>query len=256
MDWLALLDRLGVAGREPTLATLCDVQRQALLHLPFENLDIHLGRSIELHREALYRKIVAGDRGGFCYELNECLYQCLVAMGYDVERWQGRVELGGSGAAFDHQVVCARVDGTRWVADIGFGDSAMAPLDLDRRDEQSDGRTRFRVDASAAGFQLHQLWQGGDWRHVLTLVPEPQPWAAFGDRCRWQQTSSDSAFVRKRLCTQATPKGRVSLSGNTLKETVDGTVRETCVAESDYTSVLAQRFGIHLGAPRWCRPVT
>ena len=48
IDWLALLARLGVTDAEPALETLQRLQRQALLSLPFENLDIHLGRPILL----------------------------------------------------------------------------------------------------------------------------------------------------------------------------------------------------------------
>lgn len=127
MNWLKLLDRIGATSTRANLETLVHLQRQALLALLFENLDIHLARVIRLDHDSLYRKIVAGDRGGFCYELNECFYQCLAAMGYMVERLEARVELGGPGGAFDHQCSLVHLDGARWLADIGFGDSSASP---------------------------------------------------------------------------------------------------------------------------------
>lgn len=127
MNWLKLLDRIGATSTRANLETLVHLQRQALLALLFENLDIHLARVIRLDHDSLYRKIVAGDRGGFCYELNECFYQCLAAMGYMVERLEARVELGGPGDAFDHQCSLVHLDGARWLADIGFGDSSASP---------------------------------------------------------------------------------------------------------------------------------
>jgi N-hydroxyarylamine O-acetyltransferase len=89
IDWLNLLGRIGVTDTAPTVQTLQQLQRQALLTLPFENLDIHLGRPIFLDHASIHEKIVVGDRGGFCYELNECFSQCLNAMRYDIERLEG-----------------------------------------------------------------------------------------------------------------------------------------------------------------------
>ena len=42
----------------------------APLAVPFENLDISLGRPIRLDRAALLAKVVDARRGGYCYELN------------------------------------------------------------------------------------------------------------------------------------------------------------------------------------------
>ena len=63
LNWLSLLDRIGAQSTGANLDTLVHLQRQALLTLPFENLDIHLGRPIHLDPEAAYLKIIAGDRG-------------------------------------------------------------------------------------------------------------------------------------------------------------------------------------------------
>jgi len=145
IDWLVLLARLGVTDAEPTLETLQRLQRQALLSFPFENLDIHLGRPILLDHTAIYLKIVVGDRGGFCYELNECFYQCLKALGYDIDRLEGRVVIGGPGAPFDHQCALVRLDGVRWWVDIGFGDSTLVPRRL-LRDLPPDGAWQVDED--------------------------------------------------------------------------------------------------------------
>jgi N-hydroxyarylamine O-acetyltransferase len=254
LNWLAFLDRIVATRTEPDLSTLKHLQQQALLTLPFENLDIHLGKPIRLDHNAVYAKIVSGDRGGFCYELNECLYQCLAAMGYEVERLECRVELGGAGSPFDHQITLVRIDGARWMADIGFGDSASTPLNLDERSAQTDGRSWFRIAEQKGYLELFTQGHSGDWSKVLSLNPEPQPWSHFTERCHWTQTSTDSAFVHKRLCTLALPNGRISLSGNTLKETGES-VSEIQIQENEYTTVLSERFGISLDTPNWRRPL-
>lgn len=253
MNWKKLVDRIGAKKKEPTLDTLGHLQTRALLTLPFENLDIHLGRPIRLTHESIYAKIVTGDRGGFCYELNECFYQCLSALGFDAQRLEARVTIRDKGDPFDHQVTLVLIDGVRWLTDIGFGDSALTPLNLDSSSTQSDGKTSFRISEQNGRLELHRLLHSDEWTRVLAINPEPQLWSNFEESCHRQQTSPDSAFVHKRLCTMALPNGRVSLSGNTVKETGE-TSSETRIDEAEYTTLLAERFGISLDSPGWQRP--
>lgn len=59
--------------RFPTGATckiLNHVQKQHLLNVPYENLDIHSGTEINLDVDLFYLKMAENNRGGFCYELN------------------------------------------------------------------------------------------------------------------------------------------------------------------------------------------
>src|SRR5690606_35043291 len=60
------LERIGASRDTP----LAELQALHLEHVPFENLDIHLGVPITLDRDALFHKVVRRRRGGFCYELN------------------------------------------------------------------------------------------------------------------------------------------------------------------------------------------
>ena len=67
MDVQAYLRRINYCGElAPTAATLRDLHRAHMLAVPFENLDIHLGRPILLDGQALFDKIVTHRRGGFC----------------------------------------------------------------------------------------------------------------------------------------------------------------------------------------------
>ena len=67
----AYLRRINYAGpTAPTPETLREIHRAHLLSVPFENLDIHLGRTIVCDEDGFLHKIVNERRGGFCYELN------------------------------------------------------------------------------------------------------------------------------------------------------------------------------------------
>ena len=59
MDIQLYLERIHYHGSlEPTLHTLCALHEAHLLAVPFENLDIHLGREIVLDVASLWTKII------------------------------------------------------------------------------------------------------------------------------------------------------------------------------------------------------
>ena len=77
----AYLGRIRYNGpRTPTAETLRILHRQHMLTVPFENLDISLGRKIVLDPERFFDKIVGSGRGGFCYELNGAFASLLTAV--------------------------------------------------------------------------------------------------------------------------------------------------------------------------------
>src|SRR3954466_16237554 len=77
---------LSVATPTPCLPTLRALRRAHLRAVPFENLDIHLGRPITLNPAAIVCKIVDDRRGGICYELNGAFAALLPALGFENSR--------------------------------------------------------------------------------------------------------------------------------------------------------------------------
>jgi len=121
----AYLARIAYAGpTPPTIDTLRSIHRAHLQTVPFENLDIALGRTIVVDEDATVRKIVEQHRGGFCYEMNGAFAALLRALGFRVTLLSARVARpqGGEGPEFDHLTL--RVDLEEpWLADVGFGES-------------------------------------------------------------------------------------------------------------------------------------
>lgn len=86
-DIKAYLNRIGYEGAvNPSSDTLRALHLAHVLTVPFENLDIHLGRSISIEPEALFRKIVLARRGGYCFELNGLFALLLEQLGFSVTR--------------------------------------------------------------------------------------------------------------------------------------------------------------------------
>jgi N-hydroxyarylamine O-acetyltransferase len=101
----AYLRRLGFQGpTSPDVETLRAIHRRHLESIPFENLDIHLGRPLRLEQGALFEKIVRRRRGGICYELNGLFASRLTAIGFRVDLLSARIahSAGEPGPEFDH----------------------------------------------------------------------------------------------------------------------------------------------------------
>ena len=78
LDLPAYLRRVDYAGDlSPSRATLDALHLAHATAIPFENLDILLGVPIRLDLASLQAKLVAGRRGGYCFEQN-ALFACVL----------------------------------------------------------------------------------------------------------------------------------------------------------------------------------
>lgn len=237
------LSRIGYSGpREPTPAVLRALHERHLLTVPFENLDIHLGREIVADEQRIVDKVVRRRRGGFCYELNGAFATLLRTLGFDVDMLSARVprEDGTTSPEFDHMTLLVRAGGERWLVDVGFGECFLYPLRLDERGEQRDPAGVFRIEQVNERDWL--LSSAAQSEYLFSL--EPHPLADFAAMCRYHQTSPRSSFTQKRVCTLATPSGRITLRDDRLLITENGTKREEPIA--DWNEALRAHFGVNL----------
>ena len=252
MNRAQYLERIGDRGPlAPTAATLRRLHVAHLLAVPFENLDIHRREPIVLDDEALFDKLVTRRRGGFCYELNGLFAALLRSLGFDVAMLSAEVAMEDDsfGPPFDHMALLVTLQ-ERWLADVGFGDSFREPLRLDERGEQRQGVEAFRVEEAADRLLLLRRDDGGRWKPQYRFALTPHSYADFAGMCRHHQTSPQSPFTQKRICSLATPDGRVSLSERRLITTTRGVRQERELADEDeLADVLRQCFGVILRDP-------
>ena len=226
MDVDRYLERIGYAGSyEPTLETLTALHRAHMLSVPFENLDIALGRPLVLDAEQNYAKIVERRRGGWCYELNGLFAWLLEQLRFRVTLLGSRLTGHTTSVDLAHLLLLVDFD-EPYIADVGFGDNS-----------------------SLVPFPLAQVTDGtipcGHQSIVFTLTPRSID--EFAEMCTFQQTSPESGFVRVRKCTMALPDGRVTLRELVLSEERNGQRTERGLADDDeWRAVLADRFGIVL----------
>jgi N-hydroxyarylamine O-acetyltransferase len=210
--------------------------------VPFENLDIARGRPIILEEALLFEKIVPQRRGGFCYENNGLFAWLLRQLGFQVTVLSARVFDGPApGPEFDHMCLLVHLE-ERWLADVGFGDCFHEPLRLDESNVQERNGTLYRV---APGAERWQLWENkGEWMPAYDFTLQPRHLSDFAEMCRYQQTSPNSIFTQKRVCTLARPTGRITLSNQRLIINENGVRTEREVSDAEYDAILREQFGI------------
>jgi N-hydroxyarylamine O-acetyltransferase len=242
----AYLDRIGYRGPlAPTAETLRSLQVAHLQTVPFENLSIHAGQAIVLEDDALFDKVVTRRRGGFCYELNGLFAALLRAFGFEVDLLSAGVARadGFFGPDFDHMALMVTLE-ERWLADVGFGDSFRDPLRLDARGEQVQGDRAWRIDEDGSHLVLlRREGADGPWAPQFRFTLQPHEYADYADMCRYHQTSPQSHFTQRRICSLATPDGRVSLSEMRLITTRNGFRQERLLAsDEEHAATLREMF--------------
>jgi N-hydroxyarylamine O-acetyltransferase len=243
------LDRLNYDGPlVPTAETLRRLQVAHLLTVPFENLSIHAREPIVLEDQVLFQKIVSRRRGGFCYELNGLFAALLRALGFEVAILSAQVgnAEGNFSPDFDHMALMVTLD-ERWLVDVGFGDSFVEPLLLDKRDAQVQGDRAYRVvvDGERLVMQRNEVGASGEWQPQYRFTLKPYQYSDYAEMCEYHQTSPLSHFTKARVCSLLTPRGRITLSEMLFITTEDGARRERPVAsQGEYADILRKDFGI------------
>lgn len=242
------LDRIGYNGPlNLTDETLRALHRAHMLSVPFENLDIPLGNKIAISVPTFYDKIVGRGRGGFCYELNGLFGWLLEQLGFNVTLHSVRVFDGEEpGSEFDHIVLQIHLK-ERWLADVGFGDSFLEPMRLDEFSEQEQQDSWYRLSREEDEWTILRRRLGSQWEPLYAFTLVSRRLEEFSEMCDYHQTSPDSSFTQKRICSLATEKGRISLSDMCLIVTESGKCEEMELGNiEEYGQALRRYFGLQV----------
>jgi N-hydroxyarylamine O-acetyltransferase len=194
------------------------------------------------------RKIVDQRRGGFCYELNGAFAALLRELGFQLTLLSARVprEDGSDSPEFDHLIL--RVDLEKpWLADVGFGDSFLEPLRLLPNVQQPQLGRSYRIVEDADSLHMERTEPDGDWKRQYSFSLIPRQLIDFAPMCQYHQTSPESPFTRKRICSRATPEGRITFADGKLIITRNGKREESLLgSDQEQQAALKRYFGIVL----------
>ena len=262
MDLQAYFERVGFQGQaRPDVATLVALHRAHLQAIPYDSLDVQLGRPVSLDPQAAFDKIVTRRRGGWCYEMNGLFGAALQAIGFKVTRMAGAAmrETRGDSTIGSHLALLVEpqvaADG-RWIADVGFGDGALEPFPLAPGPMSFDGYD-FRLEAlDSRWWRFHNHEFGG--AKSFDFIVEPADPAVLQQKSDWLQASPDSPFVQNLICQRYRGGEILQLLGRVYRQ-IEGSVRRERLIESadELVEVLALDFGLDLpeAAALWPRVV-
>lgn len=221
--------RVGFDGdRAPTPATLARLQIAHLAAIPFENLDVRLGRPIALDLPSLEAKLVGRRRGGYCFEQNTLFAALLRALGFEVETLEARVRPPGATATLPrtHMTLRVRFAAGDLLADVGFGgDGALAPVPFDGSPVEAGGDDH-RLVREGVGLHVLQRRSAEGWVDLYAFGPVPALAIDYEVANHFTSTHPRSIFRQTLTAQRATPEGRQLLRGRTY------TVRRGAASES------------------------
>ena len=250
----AYFSRLGYGGETAvTAATLAALHEAQVGAIPFENIDVLLGRPLDLSAEGIAAKLVTRGRGGYCYEQNLLFMAALRALGFEVTALAARVRMGYvAPRPRTHAMLCVEAEGRKWLADCGFGiRGLLTPLPLSPGSEVTLPLVSFRVMAEA-GLYLVQARGAGEaaWADLYVFSLEPQHEVDFVMANHFTSTWPRSPFIRSLIAARVTRERRFTLCDGAFTETTSaGTISRDLTTPEELFAVLARDFGLALSDP-------
>ena len=259
VDLGAYFDRIGYSGpAQPTLDVLRALHQLHPAAIPFEAIDVLLDRGIDISPGAVDAKLIARRRGGYCYEQNGLFARVLRQIGFDVEGLAANVRwMFASGAApgpLTHRVLRVMIDGTPWLADVGFGSCVpTAPLRMDIADPQPTQHETFRLVQMGPHKLLEALVEDR-WQPVYSIAPDV--WLdSHYEMANWYTSTHPVSHFRHRLIvTRTTAEARFILADGRLTiRRPDGTAEKRYLDADEIMAALGEIFLLPV-EPEW-RPI-
>ena len=258
MNLQRYLSRVGYSAEtRPDIETLRGLLRAHVCSVPFENLDVQLGRPLTTAVEHAYDKIVGRRRGGWCYEQNGLFGWALSEIGFEVTRVAAAVmrdDLGDAAYANHLALLVRDPQGTgTFLADVGFGGGLFEPLPLAEHDAWHEP---FSVGLRRLDDGHWQFWEdAGDGEFSYDFRPEAAREDALARKCDFLQTDSESSFVLNLVVQTRAPGRHTSLRGRVLtRRNASGEEVTTLASPSQLVQILASEFGLDLPEIAACWP--
>jgi N-hydroxyarylamine O-acetyltransferase len=261
VDLEAYFRRIGYDGpREPTLATLRALTLKHPDAIPFENLDVLLGRGISIVPADIDAKLIGAGRGGYCYEQNGLLKRVLEALGFEVQGLMARVwwmkPADAPMRARSHMVLKVMVDGVAWLADSGFGGCVLtAPLDLFSNAVQQTPNGPFRIETAApemGGERLVLANLSGTWAPLYQVALGPWEDVDYEPGNYFTYTHPSSHFTWSMTVGRTTPTARYALKNNrfTHRDVTGAVVEQRDLTVDELEATLRDVIGLPV-EPEW-----
>ncbi|MGP3686900.1 arylamine N-acetyltransferase family protein [Streptomyces sp. IBSNAI002] len=245
----AYLRRLGVtAPAAPSAEGLFALQRAHLERVPYENIDIQLGRPPAIGPELSARRFADG-RGGYCFHLNGAFAALLEHLGYEVTRHVGGVyeETGAQDVNGNHLALTVRVGGEAYLVDVGLGDGPYEPLPL-REGEYEQGGFGYRLERLAGPLEGWSYYNPGSPFPLMNFRSAAAGMDEFEAEHLRLSTAEDSSFVRTLALLRRDAESIDLMRGRILTriDPAKGPSDRELTGQEEFYEVIATVFGREL----------
>lgn len=262
LDLDAYFARIEFGGlTAPSLATLHALTEAHARAIPFENLDVLLGRTISLDPAAIFEKLVRARRGGYCFEQNGLFLEVLRALRFEVAPLSARVRLERPREFTPprtHVFLGVELEGERWLTDVGVGGlSLTSAIRLELDTIQATPHEARRI-VREEGRLFHQARLGDEWSDVYEFTLEEMP-PIDRELANWFTAAHpQSHFKNRLLVARAAPDGgRLTLLNDELsvRDRTGRAEKRAITSADELLEILAARFdlsfpeGTRFGAP-------
>ncbi|XP_036022709.1 arylamine N-acetyltransferase 3-like [Onychomys torridus] len=275
MDIEAYFERIGYQNPRKTvdLQTLTEILQHQIRAIPFENLNIHCGKPMELSLEAIFDHVVRKKRGGWCLQLNHLFYWALTMIGFETTMLGGHV-YASSACKYSntmlHLLLQVTLSGKKYIVDAAFPFSCQMwePLELISGKDQPQVPAIFHLTEENGTWYLSQtirqqyipnqefidsnFVKKNNHRKIYSFTLDPLTIKDFESVSAYYQTSPTSVMVNTSFCSLQTQEGVHGLLGTIIaykkfnyKDNVDLVELKT-LKEEEIEEVLKRVFGIHL----------
>lgn len=251
-DLDAYFARIGYTGpRTPTFPTLAAIHACHAQTIPFENLDVQLGRVIRLDLPSIEQKLVHARRGGYCFEQNALLAAVLRTLGFAVTPLIGRVRWqipAETVTPLTHQLLRVETpEAGSCIADVGFGSMSLyQPLRLVFDTEQS-GCLEPRRLVNRGDYLAHQARHNDTWGDVYHFTLTPAQPVDYEVSNWYTCANPQSAFLHNLRASLTLADRRHTLFNRefTLRYADGRTEKRPLETPAQLLEVLATYFGLH-----------
>lgn len=245
-------NRLSYTGNKiPSLENLSKLLYHHLTHIPYENLDVLNNTPLSLSPENLFRKIICGKRGGYCFELQGLFYYLLKSLSYSVTQYAGRfMDEPGQVQMRRHRILVVDINNSRYVVDVGVRrESPRKPLELRTELIQDDGISRYQYCQDPFyGWVLMQQERGKEWKPIIGFTEEVQIDDDYIMPSFYCEKHPDSTFNKFMKVSIFTESSNLTLVGNTYKvyQNAEVVKQQELQTNDEARRMLLETFGIEL----------
>jgi N-hydroxyarylamine O-acetyltransferase len=233
--------------REPTHAALRGIVAGHATSIPFENVDVLLGRGAKLDPEALFEKIVERRRGGYCFEHNSLLLRVLEGLGFAAEGLAARVlwnQPEGKPGPRTHMLLRVALPEGVYLTDVGFGGLTLTtPLRLEIGPEQPTPHELHRLVPMDDEIELQARLDSG-WTRLYHFTLKPQLPIDYEVANWFTATYPGGLFTNNLLMARPDPERRHAMFNRdfTIRPRGGPAERRTLQSADELGDVLAQHF--------------